>query len=138
MSQSSPAIATATPLPPYVASLITSEDFPTHRVTLDVLEDGSTSFVAPYGGTLILPACQVQRDDRFAKGLQRHLAARDGWRIVRRLGPLPGAANWTHEHADAGNTRVSKDTLVKAPLGVLWFGGPADGILPTATDRSPR
>ena len=44
---------------------------------------------------------------------------------------MPGAANWTHEHADAANTRVSKDVLVKAPLGVLWFGGPShDGILP--------
>src|SRR5262249_38252719 len=32
---------------------------------------------------------------------------------------------------DASNTRVSKDLLVKAPLGVLWFGGPShDGILP--------
>ena len=48
-----------------------------------------------------------------------------------REGPLPGSANWTHEHADAANTRVSTDQLVKAPLGVLWFGGPShDGILP--------
>jgi outer membrane protein assembly factor BamB len=44
---------------------------------------------------------------------------------------LPGSANCTHENTDAANTRVSKDTLVKAPLGVLWFGGPShEGILP--------
>jgi outer membrane protein assembly factor BamB len=50
---------------------------------------------------------------------------------LSREGALPGSANWTHEHADASNTRVSRDVLVKAPLGVLWFGGPAhDGILP--------
>ena len=44
---------------------------------------------------------------------------------------MPGSADWTHEHADAANTRVSKDRLVKAPLGLLWFGGPPhDGMLP--------
>src|SRR5262249_48226144 len=41
------------------------------------------------------------------------------------------AADWTHEHADAANTRVSRDKVVKAPLGLLWFGGPShDGVLP--------
>ena len=53
------------------------------------------------------------------------------WTLLSREGPLPGAADWTHEHADAANTRVSRDRLVKAPLGLLWFGGPShDGILP--------
>ncbi|HWG42005.1 MAG TPA: PQQ-binding-like beta-propeller repeat protein [Gemmataceae bacterium] len=51
--------------------------------------------------------------------------------LLSRDGPLPGGADWTHEHADAGNTRVSRDQLVKAPLGLLWFGGAGhQGILP--------
>jgi outer membrane protein assembly factor BamB len=51
--------------------------------------------------------------------------------VIARKGGLPGAGNWTHEHADAANTRVSKDTIVRAPLGLLWFGGPShEGILP--------
>src|SRR4029079_5964874 len=51
--------------------------------------------------------------------------------LLVREGALPGSADWTHEHADAANTRVSKDSLVKAPLGLLWFGGPTnDAILP--------
>jgi outer membrane protein assembly factor BamB len=51
--------------------------------------------------------------------------------LLSREGALPGAANWTHEHADAANTRVSPDQLVKAPLGLLWFGGPShQGVLP--------
>ncbi|HEV8292436.1 MAG TPA: PQQ-binding-like beta-propeller repeat protein, partial [Tepidisphaeraceae bacterium] len=38
---------------------------------------------------------------------------------------------WTHENADASNTRVSADSLVKAPLGILWFGGSSnEGMLP--------
>jgi outer membrane protein assembly factor BamB len=46
-------------------------------------------------------------------------------------GGLPGEGEWTHEHADASNTRVSKDRRVRAPLGLLWFGGPShEGILP--------
>jgi outer membrane protein assembly factor BamB len=46
----------------------------------------------------------------------------DGLRVVR--GPLPGAGQWTHEYGDAGKSGSSGDTLVKAPLKVLWFGKP--------------
>jgi outer membrane protein assembly factor BamB len=42
--------------------------------------------------------------------------------LVRR-GPLPGAGTWTHEYGDSANTGVSADSLVRAPLGILWFGG---------------
>lgn len=53
------------------------------------------------------------------------------WTLLIRAGALPGSANWTHEHADAANTRVSRDSRVKAPLGLLWFGGASnDDILP--------
>jgi outer membrane protein assembly factor BamB len=70
----------------------------------------------PYGGLAVLNA--------FA-------APTEELKLLRRDGPLPGAADWTHEHANAANTRVSRDQLVKAPLGLLWFGGPGhDGILP--------
>ena len=70
-------------------------------------------------------------DDDRTRYPQAKLRTAAGWTLVARDGALPGAANWTHEHADAANTRVSKDKLVKAPLGVLWFGGPShDGILP--------
>jgi outer membrane protein assembly factor BamB len=44
---------------------------------------------------------------------------------------LPGSADWTHEHADSANTRISHDQQVKAPLALLWFGGPTNqGVLP--------
>ena len=38
---------------------------------------------------------------------------------VRR--PLPGAGQWTHQYADAANTICGSDTLVRGPLGLLWF-----------------
>src|SRR5262249_17413987 len=62
---------------------------------------------------------------------QARLVEKAGLALIRRDGPLPGAADWTHEHADAANTRVSRDQRIQAPLGLLWFGGPGNqGILP--------
>jgi outer membrane protein assembly factor BamB len=47
------------------------------------------------------------------------------------VGPLPDAADWTHQYGDSANTVMSYDKAVKAPLGLLWFGGPPnDKILP--------
>ena len=103
------------PLPPYFASLITSEE--PLKFWIEALR--------PYGGTAALPA-ESKID---AEGLETKEV--DGWILSRRVGGLPGAGNWTHEHADAANTRVSPDTLARAPLGLLWFGGSThDGILP--------
>ena len=55
------------------------------------------------------------------------LATDDGlWtQLVRR--PLPGAGSWTHQYAEPGNTACGDDRIVKAPLGVLWFGRPGPG-----------
>ena len=36
-------------------------------------------------------------------------------------GELAGAGSWTHNLADAGNTMYSGDTIVKGPLGMLWY-----------------
>jgi len=58
-------------------------------------------------------------------------AAGKGWSLLVREGPLPDAADWTHNYADAANSVVSQDRRVKAPLGLLWFGGPPnDEVLP--------
>lgn len=48
---------------------------------------------------------------------------RGGW-LKGRRGPLPGAANWTHQYADAGNTASSKDSFLTCPLRLLWYGLP--------------
>lgn len=42
-------------------------------------------------------------------------------------GPLAGAGNWTHLYGNLGNTACGDDQLVKAPLGLLWFGNPGPG-----------
>jgi outer membrane protein assembly factor BamB len=51
--------------------------------------------------------------------------------LVRRVGALPGAADWTHQYGDIANTIKSNDQRVKLPLGVLWFGGSSNmDVLP--------
>ncbi len=86
-------------LPPYIASLIVSEtSLPAAEVTSRLLR--------PYGGT---------RAERAGGKLK----------LTRRNGPLPGSADWTHEFADETNCLCTRDKLVKAPLGFLWYGGPA-------------
>jgi outer membrane protein assembly factor BamB len=86
-------------LPPYFASLVLSES--SGAPPNDVL-----GCLRPYGGAWV---------------------AREGGeiKVTRRDGPPPGAADWTHEMADEAMTLCSRDKLVKAPLGLLWYGGPA-------------
>src|SRR5262249_36407870 len=89
----------------------------------------------PFGGvacffaderTKLLPDVALRA--KLVKGVCRE---EDGLVLVTREGALPGSGNWTHEHGDLSNTRVAPDQLVKAPLGILWFGGPShEGILP--------
>jgi outer membrane protein assembly factor BamB len=116
------------PLPPYLASLMVAP-----AVSPDALPTVYES-IRPYGGMLFLPIAGKVPDSlraAVAKLPNAILNPVEGGVIVVRDGALPGSADWTHEHADAANTRVSKDTIVKAPLGVLWFGGTSnEGILP--------
>jgi outer membrane protein assembly factor BamB len=128
-------------LPPYLCSLIVAEDLSAANVEADkTFFDLVFRSLRPYGGVACLPLPADGRStlQRWAESIQgnsshrqAHLTEKDGLVLLSRPGALPGSGNWTHEHADAANTRVSRDGLVKAPLGVLWFGGPAHhGILP--------
>lgn len=124
-------------LPPYFASLVVAESLPALPAS------GRASFLEktfqtlrPFGGVACLAmsaadqeACEDLIQDAKLAGV--NVENEEEWLLISREGALPESANWTHEHADAANTRVSKDKLVKAPLGLLWFGGSTnDGILP--------
>lgn len=123
--------ATSLSLPPYLANLIVVDDRQAAGWSQgrEFLQSVFQS-LRPYGGT----ACFELSDDEHAElvrliedsglhnaGVQRA----GGLTILRRVGALPGSADWTHEYGDPSNTLMSHDRLVKAPLGVLWFGGPA-------------
>lgn len=123
------------PLPPYLATLIVSEDAALARSARgEQFAAAVFHRLRPYGGVACLPV-----DLKTIRGLwgtarpadARLKAAGKDWSLVTRPGALPGAGDWTHQYADAGNTSVSQDELAKAPLGLLWFGGPPnDEVLP--------
>ncbi len=52
------------------------------------------------------------------------------WIRIQR-GPLAGAADWTHQYATPGNTACSGDKLVRGALGLLWYGDPGPGEMPS-------
>ena len=118
--------------PPYVASLIVSED-----PAAAGLDSGPASVrelfrcLRPYGGVACLPF-QGEKRARFetwARGAELangQLGSAGGFVTLRRVGALPGATNYT-----GGWT--SPDKLVRAPLAVLWYG---DAI--TRFKRSPQ
>ena len=91
------------------------------------LLSGMYESVRPYGGVLQLLAGE-NRAKLAAKLTDLELEQAEieilehGVR-VRRVGALPGSADWTHQHGDIANTIKSNDRRVKLPLGVLWFGG---------------
>ena len=118
-------------LPPYLAELVTSES----QAGADIVESPSLlarifKSIRPYGGRLAL-----QLDESGWQQLRQsvsqldlphaELSVDDDVALLSRVGALPGAADWTHEYGDPANTLMSSDILVRAPLGVLWFGGPA-------------
>lgn len=123
-------------LPQYFASLVVCEDpekagFSTGTDMSNILQS-----IRPYGGRALFKATKT-----VINILSRQTAEQDigtfrvfRWNefsVVERVGQLPGSSPWTHQNADSANTLISKDKLVKAPLGLLWFGGPPnDNILP--------
>ena len=115
-------------LAPYLASLIVSEDLKAAGFDKwDLFVERLVYPLRPYGGAACLPVPAEQQkefDQRFARAkLSGAEIKRTGtWTLLVRAGPLPGAADWLGQNADAGNTRCSRDRLVMAPLGVLWFG----------------
>lgn len=123
-------------LPPYLANLIVSETPERYGITTRPGVVASLfKALRPYGGTAWFAGNRDAQDAiaktvTSAKLAQAKVVKGNVFAQVVRSGALPGSADWTHEYGDASNTLMSHDNLVKSPLGVLWFGGPAaDGSL---------
>ena len=123
-------------LPPYMASLVICEK--PEQLGLSSNPRALAELyriLRPYGGSAWIAgdSARYEKLSSLAGSLKlarAELAHVGGHSVLTKAGALPGSADWTHEYGDASNTLMSRDTLVKAPLGVLWFGGPAaDGSL---------
>ncbi|HIL25455.1 MAG TPA: hypothetical protein EYG19_08665, partial [Verrucomicrobia bacterium] len=115
--------------PPHFANLVMVRGMTAHNLTEKSLINIFQS-VRPYGGVLCAENAPTALIKTELAGAEIQWGGNNDVRIIR-AGALPGAADWSHQYGDAGQSVVSKDQLVKAPLGLLWFGGPPnDKILP--------
>ncbi|OHB78336.1 MAG: hypothetical protein A2W31_09210, partial [Planctomycetes bacterium RBG_16_64_10] len=145
--------------PPLLAKLMVVDPGLAHEYSAARFLAALYASLRPYGGTLWFPgprpaapaalagqAATVDPQSAPGTDLQARLQAAvsqegllpkaklvtgaDDLQLVRE-GPLPGAARWTHQYGNVANTVKSDDQLVKAPLGILWFGGNSNlDILP--------
>ncbi|MFZ2639952.1 MAG: PQQ-binding-like beta-propeller repeat protein [Verrucomicrobiia bacterium] len=97
-------------LPPYLANLIVCEE---PSAAGENFLEAAFAALRPYGGTLCVKTTQLPRE-KIAKLAGAQLRHEGGWTLVVRAEPLPGAANYTGQ--------PNFDALVRAPLGLLWFG----------------
>ncbi len=120
--------------PKYVAHMIFVASESVRQAGVETLKTIYES-VRPYGGVLHLLVAEGQEElvaRLKAAGLeQAEYTMLDQGVMVRRVGALPGSADWTHQYGDVANTVKSDDARVKLPLGVLWFGGSSNmDVLP--------
>lgn len=118
-------------LPDYFANLILSERVMLgEEVNLPVNE--LARVLRPSGGQLLLgsikdwPLASVQK---VAAGLKASAQAETTLKYANdhlhfTRGKLKGAGSWTGLYGNTANTSSTPDTLVKGPLGVLWYGEP--------------
>jgi len=117
------------PLPRYLASLVVCEDVPGAGFAGDeAFTEKAFPSLRPYGGVSCVAEAEGRRQAflRAVKeaGLAKAKVEASGrFVLLRREGGLPGSGDWTHQYGDVANTVVSKDRLVRLPLGILWFGG---------------
>jgi outer membrane protein assembly factor BamB len=115
-------------LPPYLASLIVSERFTIAELLSDPARSRSVlQSLRPFGGVACLPLGAADtggwRQSVRAAGLGlANPEVAGGWAVVRRPGGPAGSADWLHPCGDAANSLFSRDTAVKPPLTVLWYG----------------
>ena len=123
-------------LPAYMCHVIFSE-----TARPDMLKGGDIEKVVfrslrPFGGRAVFAFSDSDHRTFAARVAaarlpKARLERRDGLSILHRDGALPNTADWTHQYADAAQSVISQDSLIKAPMGVLWFGGAShEGILP--------
>ena len=123
------------PFPPYLASLILSSEKVDSPAASEARVRRLFGMLRPYGGVACLTIPFEKQNDFVEAVAAAELSGATTERVEQYVllkrpeGPA-GAADWTHENADAAGSLVSSDTRVKSPLDLLWFGGPIDELFP--------
>jgi len=112
-------------LPKYFSSLtIINEDPGFDTEFLEMIYESTR----PYDGKIVINTSQPEREklEGSFRNLNLYGAVVESGKlcsVITRKGALEGTAAWTHNYGDIANTVKSDDKRVKAPLGILWFGG---------------
>ncbi|MEK7400525.1 MAG: hypothetical protein AAB116_26575, partial [Candidatus Poribacteria bacterium] len=108
-------------LPDYFANLIVSDALIAAR-TGTSWSDEMMRVLRPYGGVAYIPSTpswkfKLKDGSKIRETSLKNMA-------IMTKGKLDGSGSWTQLYGNPQNTACSDDMLVKAPLGVLWFGEP--------------
>ena len=112
-------------LPKYFSSLtVINGNFGFNNEFLNMIYESTR----PYGGKIVISKAVEDREDLTGSFRDLNLYGAvietgTPYSLITREGALEGAASWTHNYGDIANTVKSDDKMVKAPLGILWFGG---------------
>jgi outer membrane protein assembly factor BamB len=110
------------PYPPYFANLVIADSsaFGKGSVTAREIQ----RVLKPNGGVLYAGGVAPDAAWKTAGAVSsvRMGGAKEWTKLVR--GTLPGARDWTHQYADAGNSASSGDERVRGRPEVLWYGEP--------------
>ena len=115
--------------PPYIANLVLVGKRSANKFSSASYAAAMYRSVRPYGGVLCYqrsPSLRYAKLEQVAESVPLvNAEMKTDFRniILIRTGALPGSAPWTHLYGDIANTVKSDDSLVKLPLGILWFGG---------------
>ncbi len=111
-------------LPPYLASLVQiNPGSATGGLADQSLAEVIYPSLRPYGGVALMPYGTDASRLSTAKLPGSEVTILDDSVRLNRVGALPGSADWTHQYGNVANTSKSDDSVVRAPLGLLWFGG---------------
>ena len=111
-------------LPPYFADLVVVSG-----EVEGVSAEECYRALRPCGGALRFLGFDDPAKKAFAEaaGIPQKEVAGGGSLVVR--GRLPGAGEWRYPWADGGRSGIGKESRVRFPLELLWFGGPGPGRL---------
>ena len=115
------------PFPPYLASLVVSEDPSVAGKAIDRTQITRIfRSLRPYGGTACMAMAPEKRQALVDEFRACELPGAEGRQtdelvLLTRAGPLPNSADWSHNGANAANTAASEDRFVEPPLARLWF-----------------
>ena len=121
------------PLAPYMADLVVSEDLAFAMEKPAEAARGVYKLLRPFSGAACFPVRNESLEKAFASSDLHGCESQssDSLFIARKITAPAGSGNWTHQYGDVSNSVASTEMNVRAPLGLLWFGGPSNsGVLP--------